>query len=233
MCFNRPWCLVAPPQPLCSSILSSSCSPSPALLILSTHLRCLHEATQRHRGDLSRPVAFPVGLGSQAPAVQEGDKNRRAPRRRYSQTGSSGLLGRGGCCSRKKPGWCGFTGAAGASSQGCTQGLSKWKSFVVLLICLPSAESLEGLGKSRAIPAHCRCLSLCHCHLSWAPLSLQRTIHRKLSPGSQQALAPVQTVPAQSTQQGEGWEPSRDGKDTAGSAEISPSKHIHKIWLFS
>lgn len=46
--------------------------------------------------------AFPIGLGSQAPTVQEGDKNRRAPRRlrcHYSETGSSGPLGSEGWCS--------------------------------------------------------------------------------------------------------------------------------------
>lgn len=68
---------------------------TPTLLMLSTDLRCLHEATQRCKGVLSPPVAFPVGLGSQVPTVQESDKNRHAPRRlrrHYSETGSSGLL---------------------------------------------------------------------------------------------------------------------------------------------
>lgn len=55
-----------------------------ALLILSVDLRCLHEATHRRKGVLSPPVAFPVGLGSQVPTVQEGDKNRRAPRQLWS-----------------------------------------------------------------------------------------------------------------------------------------------------
>lgn len=62
----------------CSSTAAGLIDPEltqPALLILSTDLRCLHEATQRRTGVLCHPV------GSQAPTVQEGDKNRRAARR--------------------------------------------------------------------------------------------------------------------------------------------------------
>lgn len=98
MCFNRPG---GSSSATVSSILSSSCSPT-ALLILSTDLRRLHEATQRHKGVLSHPVAFPAGLGSLAQTEQEGDKNRRALRSHHSWAGSSGLLGLGAAALGKR-----------------------------------------------------------------------------------------------------------------------------------
>lgn len=93
-CFDGPRCLAG------SSAAAVLIDPRFLLLTQPRHTSIadlIHSMRQTTDGrEFSLPsFAFPVGLGSQAPTVQEGDKNRRAPRRlwrHYSETGSSGLV---------------------------------------------------------------------------------------------------------------------------------------------